>query len=158
MLVVASSASRPLARCATATPATRATASCQARRLPRASEPASHTSPSPNASASHLAAVGAPGGSRPWTRWLRSARLGVRAETMLIAPTTPLKIPRTVGGRSAGIRIRLRLLRASARCRAEPERGGRGGLRDDDPGEDDRAAAPPERAEPVAGEQVAEES
>ena len=69
-----------------------------------------------NASAVHFAASGMPGGSTPRTRSLRPARAGVSAETMLMTPTAPARIPRIVGGRSACLH---------AVQRAQAERGAR---------------------------------
>jgi hypothetical protein len=47
------------------------------------------------------------GGRIPWTRSLRFAMLGVRAETMLIKPTTAPSIPSTTGERSRGTPLRV---------------------------------------------------
>ena len=85
---VASSKSRPFARCATAEAATTATASHQARRLRRASPRESQTRPSPSASASVRAASSTPGGRTPFTRSTRSAISGVSAETIERSPAS----------------------------------------------------------------------
>src|SRR6266511_6211084 len=87
---------------------------------------------------------------------------------MLTIPTPAPNIPRTAAGRSARIRTHLRLLRPSAKWereseRAAPtyqlgERSSRRRFRDGDAREYDRAAGPAERAQPIAGEQVAEEA
>ena len=66
--IVASSKSRPLARCATADATTTTTASCQARRRRCASERDSQIRPIPNATARTRAASGQPGGSTPRTK------------------------------------------------------------------------------------------
>src|SRR6478672_4907634 len=84
---VASSKSRPFARCATADATTTATASCQARRRRFANERESQIRPIPKATVSTRAASGHPGGRTPWTRSTRSAISGVSAETTPITPT-----------------------------------------------------------------------
>ena len=104
MWTVASSKSRPFARCAIADPITSATASVHARLFRRARPRDKKIIASPRASATVRAASGTPGGSTPLTRFVRSANSGVSAETIEITPASVAAHARATGvaGRRTG--------------------------------------------------------
>ena len=114
--IVASSKSRPLARCAAAEATTTATASCQARSRRLASERESQIKPTPKATVSTRAASGHPGGRTPWTISTRLAVSGVSAETIPSTPTTAAPQARSLsalGRRGITSRGYKRLMRES---------------------------------------------
>ena len=128
MWTVASSTSRPFARCAIAEAKTTTTASIQARCLRRASPRESQIVPSPSAITSVRAADGTPGGSTPWTRRRRSAASGVSPET-IETTTGDRREPGEQRGRRRTAHEKHRVARPAAAGIALSRAGGRGGAR-----------------------------